>query len=62
MIVEFDKSFIKSLGKIKDVSVNKRITHIIGEFDQASEIGDIRNVKKLVGFRNYYIIELAIID
>jgi len=59
MIIEFDKSFLKSLDKIKDSAVKKRIEQIILDFEKANSIVDIRNVKKLVGFKLYYRIRIG---
>jgi mRNA interferase RelE/StbE len=59
MIVEFDKSFLKSLDKLKDSDVKRRIEYVIGEFDKASNISDIKNLKKLIGFKTYYRIRIG---
>lgn len=59
MVVEFDKSFSKSLDKLKDSEVKRRIEHIIIDFDKAEIITDIKNVKKLVGFKTYYRIRIG---
>jgi hypothetical protein len=50
MLIEFDKSFVKSLDKIRNPLINRRLEHIIAEFDKAIEIQELKNVKKLVGF------------
>jgi mRNA interferase RelE/StbE len=59
MNIEFDRSFSKSLNKIRDSFVKNRIEHIIIEFDKADTIVDIKNIKKLVGFQNYYRIRIG---
>jgi hypothetical protein len=41
MIIEFDKSFSKSLDKLKDSLVKKRIERIILDFDRTDIIIDI---------------------
>ncbi|MDR3626007.1 MAG: type II toxin-antitoxin system RelE/ParE family toxin [Ignavibacteriaceae bacterium] len=57
MIVEFDKSFLKSLNKINDPLILSKIEYIINEFDGAKALISIRNIKKLSGFKNYYRIK-----
>jgi mRNA interferase RelE/StbE len=59
MIIEFDKSFSKSLDKLKDLVTKKRIERIIQDFDGADTIINIKNVKKLVGFKSYYRIRIG---
>ena len=59
MIVEFDKSFDKSLDKIKDVSLFPRIEKIILTIEKAQSISEIQNVRKLVGFKAYYRIRIG---
>ena len=59
MIVEFDKSFDKSLDKIKDVSLSPKIEKIIFNIENAKGISEIKNVRKLVGFKSYYRIRVG---
>jgi hypothetical protein len=59
MIIEFDKSFSKSLDKLKDSEVKKRIESIILSFDKAEIITDIKNWLALKPITE---LELAIID
>lgn len=59
MIVEFDKSFAKSLGKIKDVILLSKIENVITEFEKVDSISEIRSVKKLTGFKAYYRVRLG---
>jgi mRNA interferase RelE/StbE len=54
MIVEFDKSFEKSLQKIRDKSLFPRIERIIINLEKAKSLADIPNLKKLAGFKEYY--------
>jgi hypothetical protein len=49
MIVDFDKSFGKSLGKIKDQSVLKRIESVIIKLESAERIEDLSNTKSSKG-------------
>jgi hypothetical protein len=48
MIIEFDKSFEKSIVKLKDKELKDRLIQIIYSFDEAKSIHDIKNVKKIV--------------
>ncbi|OOG75322.1 type II toxin-antitoxin system RelE/ParE family toxin [Algoriphagus sp. A40] len=59
MIVDFDKSFAKSLGKIKDQSVLKRIESVILKLESAERIEDLSNIKKLQGHTAYYRIKVG---
>jgi mRNA interferase RelE/StbE len=54
MIVEFDKSFSKSLDKIRDSELNSRIENTILEYENAESLIDIKNTKKLSGYKSYY--------
>lgn len=57
MKVEFDKSFLKSLNKIKDVNTLKRIEKVIIECETASQTSEINNLKKLKGYTDYFRIK-----
>ena len=59
MIVEFDKSFYKSLDKIKNATLQEKINAIIPQLEEAATIHSIRNVKKLIGFKSYYRIKIG---
>lgn len=59
MIVEFDKSFEKSLDRIRNKALYPKIESIILEFEKAKTVNEIQNVKKLSGFRNYYRVRLG---
>lgn len=59
MIVEFDKSFLKSIEKIKDSKILQKIEKIIIELEASESLSKIRNLKKLVGFKNYYRIRIG---
>jgi len=54
MIVEFDKSFEKSLSKLKDKSLFPKIEKAIHHLENASSLNEITSVKKLSGFKEYY--------
>ncbi len=60
MIVEFDKSFEKSIDKIKDKSVFPKIEKLIIDLENAQTIKEVKNIKKLSGFKTYYRIRLGV--
>ncbi|WP_373497377.1 type II toxin-antitoxin system RelE/ParE family toxin [Aquiflexum sp.] len=59
MIVEFDKSFEKSLDKIKNKSVFTKIEKTISICESAKTLSVIPNMKKLTGYKTYYRIRLG---
>jgi mRNA interferase RelE/StbE len=59
MIVEFDKSFEKSLAKIKDTTILSRIERIIIKAENSNLINYIPNTKKLIGFSDYFRIKIG---
>jgi mRNA interferase RelE/StbE len=59
MIVIFDQSFYKSLKKINEVSIKKRIGQIILKAEMAENIHDIPHIKKMEGFKNFYRIRIG---
>ncbi|MGM0622157.1 MAG: type II toxin-antitoxin system RelE family toxin [Bacteroidota bacterium] len=54
MQVEISRKFQKQLLKISDKKLRLIVFKIIESVETAGSIGEIKNVKKLVGFRNYY--------
>ena len=46
MIIEFDRSFEKSLDKIKNKSLFPRIEKILLEFEKSKSLTDLPNIKK----------------
>ena len=59
MIIEFDKSFEKSLEKIKNKSLFQKIEKIIIEFENARTLSELSNVKKLSGYKYYYRLRIG---
>jgi len=59
MKITFDKSFSKSLDKINDKIVLKRIEKTIMQCEKAIDLVQISNLKKLVGYKNYYRIKIG---
>ena len=59
MIVEFDKSFTKSLSKINDNYLFSKVVKIILKAEEAKSIEGITGVKKLKGFKDYYRLRIG---
>jgi mRNA interferase RelE/StbE len=59
MIVEFDKSFDKSLDKIKEASVFQKLETILEQLEKANNLNEINNVRKLSGFKEFYRIRIG---
>lgn len=54
MIVEFDKSFERSLNKVKDKTIFPKIEKLLLLLEKKSSLEEIPNAKKLVGYKVYY--------
>ncbi len=52
MIIEFDESFEKSLGKIKNKSLSQKIEKVIIAFENAKSLTDLPNIKNLTGIKS----------
>ena len=59
MKVEFDKSFEKSIDKIRNKNMFPKILHVILELEHAKSIQEVKQIKKLTGYKNYYRIKLG---
>ncbi len=59
MNVEFRKSFEKDLRKIRDETLLQRIQAAIEEVENAENIGEISNLKKLKADGDYYRIRVG---
>jgi mRNA interferase RelE/StbE len=57
MKIEFDKSFSKSLEKINEKSILKKLPKVFEIAEKSTKIQDIPNIKKMIGFTNYYRIK-----
>ena len=58
MIVEFDKSFEKSLDKLKDHSQLPKVDRIIFAMEKTDSLKKLKNISKLVGYKGYYRIKI----
>ena len=59
MKVEFKKSFLKDLKKLKSKSLRDSVYNSIIQAETAKDIQEIRNLKKLVGFESHYRIRVG---
>lgn len=59
MIVEFDRSFAKSLNKVRDALILKRIEKAIVMLEKAPSLSKVANIRKLTGFKDYYRIRIG---
>ena len=59
MNIEFDKSFEKSLDRINNPIILKRLEGIIIQIETAKSLSELSNIKKLTGFPKYFIIRIG---
>ena len=59
MQVTFRSSFLRDLKKIKGQRLRERIAQAIESVEQASNIQDIADLKKLSGFNEFYRIRVG---
>ncbi len=54
MKVVFDRSFIKSLDKLKEPSVKTKVEELIFKVQNTASLNTIPNIKKLTGYKTFY--------
>jgi len=54
MNLKFDKSFLKSVEKIKDAALKRNIADTIEDVEAAKDLNDVKQLKKLKGYKSYY--------
>ncbi|MBF2063665.1 MAG: type II toxin-antitoxin system RelE/ParE family toxin [Calothrix sp. C42_A2020_038] len=59
MNIEFRKSFEKDLNKIKDESLLQKIQAVIEEVENAENLLEVNNIKKLKADGDYYRIRIG---
>jgi mRNA interferase RelE/StbE len=59
MKVEFKKSFLKELQKLKNKGLKNSIADCIVQVESAKNITQIKNIKKLEGYTLYYRIRVG---
>ena len=55
----FDESFEKSVKKLKDKKVKIRVIDLIETFQEAENIAEVPNIKKMQGFQSFYRVRLG---
>lgn len=59
MDVRFETSFEKDLKKVKDKKLLKRVREAIDEVKKAQDLGDVKSLSKLKGYKTFYRIRLG---
>ncbi len=59
MIVKFDKSFLKSIKKLRNQSIKDKILTLIEELEKSDSLSEIKNCKKLTGYKTYFRIRIG---
>jgi mRNA interferase RelE/StbE len=59
MIVNFDKSFLKSIKKLKNQSVKDKLILLIQDLENSNTISEIKNCKRLSGYKNYHRVRIG---
>ncbi len=58
MKVKFESTFAKDLQKIKDKKLSEQIKSVILECKKVEFFNQVKNVKKLTGYNNFYRIKI----
>lgn len=59
MKIKYENSFYKDLKKIKDNKLKQQIMTTINDIKVLYSISEIRNIKKLIGYHDYYRIRIS---
>lgn len=59
MNVQFRASFVKDLRSINDKDTLRRIKETVEQIEQAQDLGNIPNLKKLKGSGNYFRVRVG---
>ncbi len=59
MNIEFKKSFLKELKKLKNKSLKANVAECILQVESAKNLSQIKNLKKLTGYDVYYRIRVG---
>jgi mRNA interferase RelE/StbE len=59
MKIQFDESFLKSLKKLNDKKIKEKLNDIILNFENAENLSEIPNTKKMKGFEMYYRVRIG---
>lgn len=59
MIVEYKKSFLKDVRKVRDQNIRKRLESVLLELESTDRIDSISGLVPLVGSSGYYRIRIG---
>ncbi len=59
MKVEFKRSFVKDLERVRDKGLKKRVKQAIEQVEEAQTLQEMGNVRKLRGGEGYYRIRIG---
>ncbi|WP_163329246.1 hypothetical protein GFV12_06870 [Desulfurobacterium thermolithotrophum] len=62
MKIEFKESFLKDLKKIKDKGIKNKLEIIISEVEKVKSILEIKNLKKLKGYKDFYRLRIGEVE
>ena len=55
----FEKKFLKDISNLNNKKIQKAIEEIIIQSEQVSAVSQLKNIKKLSGFKNAYRIRIG---
>lgn len=59
MKIEFYTQFEKQLDKVADEPLKTKVAHVVSQVIQAGSLSEIKNLKKLKGFKTAYRIKIG---
>lgn len=59
MRTDFKEPFLKFIKKLNDKGLKSEIEEIIVAVEKAKTVGEIKNIKKLTGYKSYYRIRIG---
>lgn len=59
MQIQYDAAFARSLHKLEDKNIKSKLIALINEIEHTSSLLDIKNVKKIQGFKKFYRIRIG---
>ena len=58
MILNYEKSFLKDIKKLKNKVITDKLKLILSQFEEGEDIADLTNIKKLKGHNTYYRLKI----
>lgn len=59
MNVLFDDAFEKSIKKLSDTKLKQKLIKLIADFENATSINELSNIKKMQGFKQFYRVRIG---